>query len=236
MFPNDIPKQLIDARSKSDWLGKGLICFQVVWMLTQIIARKVAGLPVTLLELNTAVHIGCAILLYFIWWYKPQDVRVLVVVDISGCEKCKSTLMAEDFVSKGLVSEVPNTVGDKKLGVDGLGLTTTSVVILLIALNATYGGIHTAAWNAHFPSLQEQILWRVSACIVIGAGVIVWGCALFSHSFRKLPVLPIIFLIPMVLFAFGRLYLVVEAFISVRSLPVGAYNTTDWVNFLPHIG
>jgi len=33
-----------------------------------------------------------------------------------------------------------------------------------------------------------------------------------------------------------RLYLVLEAFISVRSLPVGAYQTVDWVGFLPHIG
>ena len=38
------------------------------------------------------------------------------------------------------------------------------------------------------------------------------------------------------LFFGPRLYLVVEAFISVRSLPVGAYETVNWVEFLPHIG
>ena len=33
-----------------------------------------------------------------------------------------------------------------------------------------------------------------------------------------------------------RAYLFVEAFISIRDLPAGAYNATSWVNVLPHIG
>jgi len=37
-------------------------------------------------------------------------------------------------------------------------------------------------------------------------------------------------------FIFGRGFLVIEAFISIRSLPAGAYDTVSWVGFLPHIG
>jgi hypothetical protein len=233
MFPNDLPKQLIEARSKSDGLGKGLICLQVVWMMIQIIARKIAGLPVTLLELNTAAHIGCAILLYLIWWHKPQDVRILVVVDLSGCEKCKSTLMAEDFTSKGLSSEIPLDLDDHSLGIRNRdsGLRGTRMAVVLIALSAVYGGIHAAAWDSHFPSLQEQIIWRVAACSVIGGGVFIWSRMAFEGSEGSW-----IFVIATIPFAFGRLYLLIEAFISVRSLPVGAYDTANWVNFLPHIG
>jgi hypothetical protein len=242
MFPDDIPKRFIDARSKSDSLGKGLICFQVVWMMIQIIGRKIAGLPVTLLELNTAAHIGCAILLYLMWWYKPQDVRVFLVVDISGCEKCKSTLMAEDFISKGLVSEMSNFLpGDQLFGIENWEFLDKTSAVLMGALSAVYGGIHAVAWDSHFPSLQEQIIWRVAVCIVIGVGVLGWP-ALFlvdwesdiswatSNWVRRFVRMWII------IWAFGRLYLLVEAFISVRSLPVGAYDTTKWVNFLPHIG
>jgi hypothetical protein len=236
MFPNDIPKQLIYARSKSDSLGKGLICFQIMWMMIQIIARKVTGLPVTLLELNTAAHIGCTILLYSIWWYKPQDVRVLVVVDISGCEKCKSTLIAEDFKSKGLVREIPNVLDEESLEVviRRFGLTKRTSAFLMIALSAVYGGIHAAAWDSHFPSLQERIIWRVAACSVIGGSVFMWGPMAFEES--EVSWLGVVSLIAIIPFAFGRLYLLVEAFISVRSLPVGAYETANWVNFLPHIG
>lgn len=33
----------------------------------------------------------------------------------------------------------------------------------------------------------------------------------------------------------GRIYLVVEAFISIRKLPVGAYGAPDWMLVLPHL-
>ena len=33
-----------------------------------------------------------------------------------------------------------------------------------------------------------------------------------------------------------RFFFVIEAFISLRSLPDGAYATVSWVSFLPHIG
>jgi len=34
----------------------------------------------------------------------------------------------------------------------------------------------------------------------------------------------------------GRTLLTIEAFISIRSLPKGAYSTPSWSDFLPHIG
>jgi len=37
-------------------------------------------------------------------------------------------------------------------------------------------------------------------------------------------------------FCLSRVFLVVEAFISIRSLPAGAYDTVSWVGVLPHIG
>lgn len=65
----------IKARSKADQLAKILVCFQAVWMVIQAVARKATGLPVTLLELNTLAHVGCAVVMYGLWWYKPQNVE-----------------------------------------------------------------------------------------------------------------------------------------------------------------
>jgi len=241
MLPNDIPEKMIEARSKSDWLSKGLICFQVVWMMIQIIARKVGGLPVTLLELNTAVHIGCAIVLYLLWWYKPQDVTLLIVIDVSACERCKQTLAAENFKSHGVVSGMPNNVGQIDAAADDIRtrfsvLTTYAVVM---SLSALYGGIHAIAWKAHFPSHQEQILWRVAACLVSGCGFLVFGSrfiAVLRGTENEKTLWFSIFYCSIMPYLFGRIFLLVEAFISVRSLPVGAYDTVNWVNFLPHIG
>ena len=38
-----------------------------------------------------------------------------------------------------------------------------------------YGGLHALAWFAHFNTSTEQLLWRVSACIVMGGLPVVFG-------------------------------------------------------------
>jgi hypothetical protein len=81
-------KDKIEARSKSNSFGKALACMQASWMVIQTIARAVAGLPVTLLELNTVAHVGCTIVLYGVWWYKLQDVEEPITIDVTGCAPC----------------------------------------------------------------------------------------------------------------------------------------------------
>ena len=64
----DIPSAIISDKSKANLLGKGLVCIQVVWFVIQCVARKVAGYPLVLLEINTLVHVVCALLMYVLWW------------------------------------------------------------------------------------------------------------------------------------------------------------------------
>jgi hypothetical protein len=71
----DIPLKRITVRSRADQLAKALVCFQAAWMVVQTIARRFAGLPITLLELNTLAHVMCAVILYVAWWDKPQNVN-----------------------------------------------------------------------------------------------------------------------------------------------------------------
>ena len=66
--PFMIPRSLIDDRSKADTLQKALVLLQVGWMALQCIARKACGLPLTLLELHTMVHVVCAIAMYAFWF------------------------------------------------------------------------------------------------------------------------------------------------------------------------
>ncbi|KAL8760556.1 MAG: hypothetical protein Q9184_003267 [Pyrenodesmia sp. 2 TL-2023] len=35
------------------------------------------------------------------------------------------------------------------------------------AATMVYGGLHALAWNAHFDSPKQQLLWRMSACVVM---------------------------------------------------------------------
>jgi hypothetical protein len=216
-------------RGKSDELGKLFVLGQVVWFGLQCIARKATGLPVTLLEINTAVHVVCAIGIYALMWFKPQGATEPIVIDVSKCPTC------ERFVRDniGLVESSADTLtaywhDDFDAG-EGYLLKTA-----FIALGIVYGGLHAVAWDAHFPSYVEQIMWRVSVLLII----VLSGFYLvaFDSAMSDAPGFAIIMALAAVLFFVTRLYLVVEAFISVRSLPVGAYETVNWVEFLPHIG
>lgn len=62
-------------KSKASGLGKAIVCLQATWFLTQFISRLSQGLSASLLELNTAAHAICALLVYLLWWDKPLDVE-----------------------------------------------------------------------------------------------------------------------------------------------------------------
>lgn len=65
----------ITAKSQMDFLSKIFVCCQALSFFGQIIERKVAGLIVSLLELNTAVHIGCTVVMYILWFHKPYNIE-----------------------------------------------------------------------------------------------------------------------------------------------------------------
>ncbi|PQE23332.1 hypothetical protein CJF30_00011210 [Rutstroemia sp. NJR-2017a BBW] len=69
-----IPTTKIDARSKADQIQKALVLLQVSWLALQCIARRAYGLPLTLLEVHTMIHVACAVILYVLWFEKPLDV------------------------------------------------------------------------------------------------------------------------------------------------------------------
>ena len=98
-----------------------------------------------------------------------------------------------------------------------------------------YGGVHLLSWNSHFPTASERILWRIAGCVIAGGGFVILGLMEISIKRWRYLVSVIISLFAL-LIGFMRLYLVLEAFISVRSLPYGAYQTVGWVGMLPHAG
>jgi hypothetical protein len=82
LLPN-LRKETIKCRRKVSSLAKALVCVQAAWIVVETIARKASGLPITLLELHTLAHAGCALAMYVAWWYKPQDVEEPLTIDIS---------------------------------------------------------------------------------------------------------------------------------------------------------
>jgi hypothetical protein len=79
-FPR-IKRSDIQDKSKADILGKGLVCVQVAWTVGQVIERKLASYPLTILEVHTIVHVVCALLMYGLWIQKPLNVQDPTVID-----------------------------------------------------------------------------------------------------------------------------------------------------------
>lgn len=117
---------------------------------------------------------------------------------------------------------------------------------------AIYGGLHIGAWNGYFPTSIEQRYWRCSSIAAAASGCVV---ALFGATLALIDVIEhrvegyrstfiSIFDWGVYLFGFvgivgisvvSRLFLVIEAFISLRKLPVAAYDTPRWLQDIPHI-
>ena len=121
-------------------------------------------------------------------------------------------------------------------------------IFATILLPLIYGGVHLTAWDFEFPSPAEGYLWKIcSICIMSLAPVTFLTLApvqFISAMMRRSGEHPAdrgrwvsigITLGSLILFTFSRVYLVIESFISLRDLPLGAFAATPWLQAIPHI-
>ena len=119
-----------------------------------------------------------------------------------------------------------------------------------------YFGIHLTGWNFTFPTQTERILWRVASLqllgvllfylIIIAIGTYFYkqiAHILFDKEVSTMldvarcsPRWLLLVAYYPVIAAYGipRTYILFEAFINLRALPLGAYTSVNWTNFIPH--
>ena len=113
------------------------------------------------------------------------------------------------------------------------------------AVVALYGAVHVAAWNNHFPSSVERILWLVASVVItsvaslygFGSLIVMWVGSerwknlvpspngppvRYAHVFGSLAIL-------------SHLYISVESWASIRSLDESAFQTVNWLEAFPHL-
>ncbi|KAJ3995891.1 hypothetical protein F5050DRAFT_215211 [Lentinula boryana] len=71
----DLSIEEISDRNKRNSLSKSVLVVQVSFFVIDCIARKLQGLPITLLEVTTVAHALCSLLAYVCWWSKPLSVN-----------------------------------------------------------------------------------------------------------------------------------------------------------------
>ena len=123
-------------------------------------------------------------------------------------------------------------------------------MILWLACFA-YGSIHAAAWNDHFPSPVEKWIWRSSSLYIAFCGGLWIVLNYIVLSNKTLNTFwerwmdgggkwwqNVIISIPVVIcggsLILARAFIVIEAFVSIRELPAGAYDTPTWSQVFPH--
>ena len=72
----------IDDRSKADGVAKVFTILQTGWFILQCIARLAQRISITSLELSTVAFVVCTIGTNIMWWAKPKDVFVPVVLRV----------------------------------------------------------------------------------------------------------------------------------------------------------
>ena len=121
-------------------------------------------------------------------------------------------------------------------------------VIIVAIPTATFSLLHLIAWNFHFPTHAELLLWRwtcVSMGLVLATGCLVEAISIVRDRFTtsglttlncyklKWPT-NLLFFIPGFLYFTARLIVIIEIAISLRRLPDGCFRNVDWIQVLPH--
>ncbi|KAK4225950.1 hypothetical protein QBC38DRAFT_481698 [Podospora fimiseda] len=76
----DISEQEINDKSKGGSWAKFIACVQASWFCISCFARIAQRLPLSQLELNTFAHALCTVVVYMLWWKKPLDVEIPVLI------------------------------------------------------------------------------------------------------------------------------------------------------------
>ena len=78
-FPMPSTEEIKDM-SKSNAFTKVVALIQICGLLASVIARGCEGLAVSQSEIITLAFVGCTLLTYGFWWYKPQDVDTPILI------------------------------------------------------------------------------------------------------------------------------------------------------------
>lgn len=110
----------VQDKGNANSLAKLIIAWQGLWMIVQVLGRTIDHLPVTPLELHTALHVVCAAGMYATWWKKPLDIDTPTTIPLdydNSYDRDKATRLIRrtaDFDrTDPLMPSVPPSAGGK---------------------------------------------------------------------------------------------------------------------------
>ncbi|KAH8801928.1 hypothetical protein DL96DRAFT_1774412 [Flagelloscypha sp. PMI_526] len=223
---SDIPlSDEVMESSRTSRFDKALGVFQIVWVVTQCIARASQLLSVTLIELLTCGYIFCGSLAYLFWLHKPykMDSRPIII------RSRKSQVTPYVGFIRKIFRALVHLLTFFHIPSKYYGYVAEILTFLVLSV------IHLSAWNYIFPTKAEQYLWRITTILHLVTVLKLFylaplkgirGCGI-TFNILAIPIYALL-----VLF---RIILITLALISMRSLPAGAYIEPSWTHWIPHV-
>lgn len=197
-----LDKRIIEDLNKSDTFVRVLAVCQALWFCINITARGLQGLAVTTLEVTTIGLIVDSVLVYYVWKDKPHDVGSSITIELDLTidelllleedEELRNRPYFRtplDFTSREVwafnlfyhyLMNIVKSMRPLKEKRPSLGRRSENDVLpikgfpLIVSILATFAfmGTNFIAWNFHFPTPIEGLLWQISSCGLVGiAGV-----------------------------------------------------------------
>jgi hypothetical protein len=177
----------LEALNRGDTLVKALALIQIIYLIAQLAARKLSGLPSAQLEIGALAFSASSMITYILYWKRPQGVESIHVIKPKRApsqEQIKNIardgpsyfwtkhrsgyILDKEFdlepipndASQYIASSLPSIVD-----VVGTNNEIISLVIGALLGGTLFGGLHCLAWNFHFPTRAEGLAWR--ACSIV---------------------------------------------------------------------
>lgn len=208
-----ISKNEIWDKSKGDVFAKISAVVQLIWLVTQLITRKVLNLPSAQLEILALAFAVCTIFTWIIYWSKPQNILSASNIsyheptckgrDFSDLEERLEEDVSASFFKNALLPDSKDPrdleaiIRNDKTNVNSnfhefnkdkpyvWYLDAESVGFQIGAV--ILGVCHCLAWNFEFPTHIERILWRIASVSITGIMPIFYFLwCLLSHWSDKL--------------------------------------------------
>ena len=114
--------------------------------------------------------------------------------------------------------------------------------LIVLGIGVCFGVIHCIAWHFSFLTHIELLMWQISSVAITAVPVYVplvfsLGTWLGDMDFEIFGITFLVFgpLCGGIVYIIAQAVTLVLAFISLRNLPPGAYETIHWTTFIPHV-
>ncbi|KAE9367249.1 hypothetical protein N431DRAFT_516178 [Stipitochalara longipes BDJ] len=237
-----ITSEEINDKIKANLFIKSIAVTQILWMVVQILVCAGRKLAISQLEVSILAFSAYAVIIYFLHWQKPKDIKTPYTLVVLPGETLGSTL---DSLRNNHTNEWGNGFFYKENSFACPSNCLEAVLLAGIFIGCfVFGGIHMAAWNFHFHTRTDLIIWRVASTfcttfaliylLVVSVQLIIFAICFELELETQEILLSIIGLALALLYLVGRLILLVEIFRTLLFLPPHAFVATSASN-IPHV-